>query len=87
MRALQSTDDATAGPRRTRASIDMERTLRVAGLKIAARGASVYIKIVSGMIGLMAAFFWYKSAIAPDVRAAVSYNEWAALTPSPSPKV
>lgn len=43
------------------------------------RRASVYIKIAAGLVGIFAAWFWYRSAVASD-EAAIDLNTWAALT-------
>jgi hypothetical protein len=46
-----------------------------------ARRASVYIKIAAGIVGIFAAWFWYRSAVASD-EAAIDLDTWAALTTS-----
>ena len=48
-------------------------------LRSFARRASVYIKIAAGLVGIFAAWFWYRSAVASD-EAAIDLNTWAALT-------
>jgi hypothetical protein len=48
-------------------------------LRIFARRSSVYIKIVAGLAGLVAAYLWYQSAISIDAAAAVRWNTWAAV--------
>lgn len=46
--------------------------------RVWARSVSVYLKIGSAVLGLVAAYFWYQSAVTSD-EAAVDWNMWAAL--------
>jgi hypothetical protein len=48
-------------------------------LKLVARDASVFIKIIAAIVGLIAAYLWYKSATSPRAEMKVRYNKWAAI--------
>jgi hypothetical protein len=48
-------------------------------LALAARDASVYIKIIAACVGLVAAFLWYKSAAGSGLDVSAYYNKWAAI--------
>ena len=52
---------------------------RLHALRLFARSASVYIKIGAAIVGFIAAYLWYRSAVAGTMADAVDLNMRAAV--------
>ena len=48
-------------------------------VQLAARTASVWMKIFAAIVGFVAAYLWYRSATSAGTSAA-EWNKWAAIT-------